>query len=276
MLRLSSLLLRRRPRARPGLLLFLTALATACEKPHELILASTTSTVDSGLLDVLIPAFERDHDNTRVTVIAVGSGEAMALGRRGDADILLVHSPPDEEAFMAAGHGSRRMPVMANDFIVAGPPDDPAGVRGERDVSEALRRIAATGSPFISRGDNSGTHHKELELWRVAGVTHNGRTEVGQGMGESLTIASERGSYILSDRGTYLALSHNLHLDVLVEGGAHLANPYSIICVRDSRNTRDADLFADWIVSPAAVELVRSFERFGEQLFFPAADSLRY
>jgi tungstate transport system substrate-binding protein len=258
-----------------GLLLCAASLVIACDQPHELILASTTSTVDSGLLDVLIPAFERAHDETRVTVIAVGSGEAMALGRRGDADILLVHSPAEEEAFMAAGHGSHRSPVMANDFIIAGPPEDPAGVLGERDVGEALRRIAATGSSFISRGDGSGTHRKELDLWRAAGVTHDTRTEVGQGMGESLTIASERGSYILTDRGTWLALASNLNLDVLVEGDAQLANPYSIIRVNGSRNARDAELFADWIVSPAAAELIRTFEQFGEQLFFPAADSLR-
>jgi tungstate transport system substrate-binding protein len=246
----------------------------ACDPRDELILASTTSTVDSGLLDVLIPAFQREHPNIRVTVIAVGSGEAMALGRRRDADVLLVHSPADEEAFMTAGHGSRRMPVMANSFIIAGPPEDPAGVRDEQDLGAALRRIAATGSSFISRGDSSGTHRKELALWRLAGIAPPARSEVGQGMGESLTIASERGAYILSDRGTYLSLSPNLRLEILIEGSVDLANPYSIICVSGSRNASGADLFAEWMVSPSAAELIRSFEQFGEPLFRPAADSM--
>jgi tungstate transport system substrate-binding protein len=253
------------------------ALVSACDQPHELILASTTSTVDSGLLDVLIPAFERERDDIRIKVIAVGSGEAMTLGRRGDADILLVHSPADEEAFMAAGHGERRLPVMANDFVIAGPPEDPAGVRDEPGVVAALRQIAARGASFISRGDNSGTHRKELALWAQAGTLPRTRSEVGQGMGEALTIASERGAYILSDRGTYLALSSNLRLEVLVQGDAPLANPYSVITVRGSRNGQDANAFADWIVSADAARLIRTFgvDRFGQPLFFPAADPVR-
>jgi tungstate transport system substrate-binding protein len=244
----------------------------SCGQPRELILASTTSTVDSGLLDVLIPAFERTHEDVRIKVIGVGSGEAMALGRRGDADILLVHSPAEEEAFMAAGHGRRREPVMANDFVIAGPPDDPARIRGEPSVIEALRRIAAQDAPFISRGDGSGTHRKEQGLWEAAGASPASRSEVGQGMGEALTIASERGAYVLSDRGTYLALSDYLRLEVLSEGDPLLSNPYTVITVADSRNAVNADAFADWLTSPEAAELIGAFgvERFGQPLFFPA------
>ena len=248
------------------------ALVAACGQPNELILASTTSTVDSGLLDVLIPVFERQHNDTRIKVIAVGSGEAMALGRRRDADILLVHSPGEEATFMAAGHGTRRLPVMANDFIIAGPRHDPAGVRGAPAVIDALRTIVARDATFVSRGDGSGTHRKEQELWQAAGTLPRRRSEVGQGMGEALTIASERDAYILSDRGTYLALSANLRLDVLVEGDALLENPYSVITVRGARNAAGADAFADWLTSAEAADLIRTFgsDRFGQALFFPA------
>lgn len=262
-------------RRRSCVLLFFAALMSACDQPHELILASTTSTIDSGLLDVLIPAFERRYGDIRIKVIAAGSGEAMALGTRGDADVLLVHSPAEEEAFMAGSHGVQRLPVMSNDFIIAGPPEDPAGVRGERSVIAALRRIAARDASFVSRGDSSGTHRKELELWAAAGAVARTRSEVGQGMGEALTIASERGSYVLSDRGTYLALSGNLRLDVLVEGDERLANPYHVITVRDTRNAEHARAFAEWLTSPEAGELIRTYgaEQFGRPLFFPAADA---
>lgn len=210
----------------------------------------------------------------RVTVIAVGSGEAIALGRRGDADILLVHSAADELAFMASGRGDRRMPVMANDFIIAGPPEDPAGVRGGHDARDALRRIASAQARFVSRGDSSGTHRKELRLWNAAGIDPPARMEVGQGMGEALTIASERGAYILSDRGTYRALSRSLRLDILVEGDSALTNPYSVITVRGARNHAAADVFADWLVSEEAGHIIRTFgiDRFGEPLFFPTRE----
>lgn len=244
----------------------------ACNQPRELILASTTSTVDSGLLDVLLPAFERTEPGIRVKVVGVGSGEAIALGRRGDADVLLVHSPADEQVFMASGHGERRLPLMTNDYVIAGPPEDPAGAGTASGAREALRRIAMHDAPFVSRGDSSGTHRRELTLWSDAGTTPRTRTEVGQGMGEALTIASERGAYVLSDRSTFLALSHNLRLDVLVEDPEYLANPYSVITVRDARNESAANLLADWLVSAEAADLIRSFgvERFAQPLFFPA------
>lgn len=258
-------------------LLLCALLLGGCDRKAPLILASTTSTADSGLLDVLVPAFERAHEGLAVKVIAVGSGEAIALGRRGDADVLLVHSPADEQTFMAAGHGARRLPVMANDFVIAGPPADPAGVRGETDVVATLRRITAADAAFISRGDNSGTHRKELSLWALAGSMPGRRVEVGQGMGESLAVASERGAYVLTDRGTFLALSTGLHLAVLVEGDDLLANPYCVITVRDARNGHGADLLADWLVSAESAELIRAFgiDQFGEPLFVPAADAIR-
>jgi tungstate transport system substrate-binding protein len=256
------------------LCLLCALLATGCERPAPLILASTTSTADSGLLDVLVPAFEDAYTDLSVKVIAVGSGEALALGRRGDADVLLVHSPADEQTFMAAGHGARRLGVMANDYVIAGPPADPAGIRGGTDAVAALRRIAEQNAAFISRGDNSGTHRKELALWGLAGSMPERRVEVGQGMGEALGIASERGTYILTDRGTYLALSQALELDVLVEGDPLLRNTYSVITVRGARNAHGADLLTDWLVSEDAAALIRSFgvDRVGEPLFIPAAD----
>lgn len=203
----------------------------------------------------------------------MGTGEALALGRRGDADVLLVHAPADERAFMDAGHGSRRLPVMYNDYVIVGPPDDPAGVRGA-DVSTALDRIARLGS-FISRGDSSGTHRRELGIWAAsqvaASVRDRARVEIGQGMGEALTIASEREAYTLTDRGTYLALRDALALEVLVEGGADLINPYSVITVTGALHERAADALADWLTGDSAAALIRTFgiETHGEPLFFP-------
>jgi tungstate transport system substrate-binding protein len=245
---------------------------SACAPTEELILASTTSTFDSGLLDVLLPAFGEEHDDIRVKLVAVGSGEAMALGRRRDADVLLVHSPEDEEEFMRTGHGRRRLPVMHNDYIIVGPGADPARVRSALDVRDALERIARQRAPFISRGDSSGTHRKEMRLWQAAGVADPPRMQVGQGMGEALTITSERVGYTLTDRGTFLALRQSLDLEILHEGDDALLNPYSVITVRGSRHEAEADIFTEWLVSPAAQERIRTFAdpRSGEPLFFPA------
>jgi tungstate transport system substrate-binding protein len=256
-----------------AVLLLSATLPVACEQADEVILASTTSTVDSGLLDVLIPAFGEAHPGVIVKVVGVGSGEAMALGRRGDADILLVHSPADEEAFMAQGHGVRRLPLMSNRYVIAGPPEDPAGIRGMESAPAALARIALHNATFVSRGDSSGTHRKELTLRAEAGADPRGTSEVGQGMGEALAIASERGAYILSDRSTYTALSDGLRLEVLVEGDPLLDNPYSVITVRDARNADMADALADWLVSRRAAEIIGTFgsDRYGEPLFLPAA-----
>jgi tungstate transport system substrate-binding protein len=246
--------------------------SSCSDRGQELILASTTSTHDSGLFDVLIPAFEAVAGGIRVKIIAVGTGEALALGRRRDADVLLVHSPADEEAFMRAGHGTRRLPVMRNSYVIVGPAADPAGIRG-LDAPAALRAIAAHRGGFVTRGDSSGTHRRELRLWREAGLAPDevARIDVGQGMGEALMITSERAAYALTDRGTWLALRRRLALDLLVEGGADLANDYSVITVEGARHAAAADRFADWITSPDGAAVIRTYgvDEFGEPLFIP-------
>jgi len=257
---------------RRGLWVLAALLFCGCgSDARELILASTTSTQDSGLFDVLLPAFERAHGAVRVKVIAVGSGEALALGRRGDADVLLVHSPAEEQQFMADGHGRERLPVMHNDFVIVGPPSDAARIRGSSDAVAALHQLAQSGAQFISRGDSSGTHRMELKLWRAAGV-HGAHVDVGQGMAETLTVASERGGYTLADRATYLAMRDVLQLDVLVEKDSVLLNHYSVITVADARNAADADAFAAWLRSADARAVIARFgmSEFGMSLFIPA------
>jgi tungstate transport system substrate-binding protein len=240
----------------------------------QMILATTTSTQDSGLLDELVPSFE-DESGCSVKTIAVGSGEALELGEKGDADVLLVHSPQSEQEFMDAGHGVSRKAVMHNDFIVVGPADDPAGSKGVDSAAEAFGRIAQTEAPFASRADESGTHTKELSIWEAGGIEPNGSwyIETGQGMGETLTIASQKQAYTLSDRGTYLA-TDNLDLDLLVEGGKDLLNPYHVIVVKaEGVNRECAQNFSDWIVSPKTQEEISRFgvAEFGEPLFVPDA-----
>jgi tungstate transport system substrate-binding protein len=239
------------------------------------ILATTTSTQDSGLLDVLIPAFERES-GYQVKTIAVGSGEAIELGSRGEADVVLAHSPAAEEELMAAGKGAERRTVMHNDFVLVGPASDPAAVKGEP-VADALERIANAESPFISRGDESGTHAFELRLWEDVGVTPEGGwyQESGQGMGATLQIARDKEAYTLSDRGTYLAAETDL--EVLVEGGAELLNVYHVIDVAPGAgprvNTEGGKALADWLVSPAAQGEIETFgmDEYGEPLFVPDA-----
>jgi tungstate transport system substrate-binding protein len=239
-----------------------------------LILATTTSTQDTGLLDTLVPAFERGGE-CQVKTVAVGSGEALELGAAGDADVLLVHSPDAERAFMADGHGRSRAAVMHNDFVLLGPVDDPAGALDSSDAVAALRRIAAAGAPFASRADESGTNAKELALWEQAGISPRGRwyVETGQGMGETLTIASQKQAYTLADRGTYLAVE-GLDLRIVSEGGPELLNPYHVIVVRhDGTNVGCARDFARWLVTPSTQKAIATFgvERYGEPLFFPDA-----
>ena len=236
----------------------------------RMILATTTSTQDSGLLDELVPSFE-DESGCSVKTVAVGSGEALELGEKGDADVLLVHSPEAEEEYMQGGHGVSRRAVMHNDFIVVGPKDDPAGIKGMDSAAEAFTRIEKAGAPFASRADESGTNTKELSLWEAAGIEPKGSwyIETGQGMGETLTIAGQKQAYTLSDRGTFLA-ADNLDLELLVEGGDDLLNPYHVIVVKgDDVNRACADEFSDWIVSPQIQERIGSFgvAEYGEPLF---------
>lgn len=246
----------------------------ASDASGEMILATTTSTVDSGLLDTLLPVYEKTSDCS-VKALGLGSGEALELGSQGNADVLLSHSPDAEEEFMAAGDGSRRDAVMHNDFVLVGPPDDPADVAGSASAAEAMARIADSGSTFVSRADDSGTNTKELDLWAEAGVTPGGDwyEETGQGMGETLTITSQLQGYTLSDRGTYLA-TDGLDLDVLTEGGKDLLNFYHVIVVDHAgTNLACAEEFADWLLSPQTQRLIGDFgvDEYGRQLFVPDA-----
>lgn len=247
-------------------------------QPREIILATTTSFQDSGLLDVLVRDFER-RSGYVVKPVAVGTGQALALGQRREADVLVVHAPEAERQFMAQGFGRRRRLVMHNDFVLVGPPSDPARIRNLRSVVEALRNIAGAGALFVSRGDHSGTHLLERGLWKRLGVTPAGRwyQQSGQGMGQTLNIAAEKEAYTLTDRGTYLALKRHLPLDILVEGDRLLLNLYHVIEVNAAGyprvNSVGARAFADYLVSREAQEVIRTFglDRYGQPLFFPDA-----
>ncbi len=258
--------------------LFLLAAALPCPAQSSLILATTTSTQDSGLLDVLLPRFE-SATGLRVKTIAVGSGEALAMGRRGDADVLLVHSKGAEDEFMAAGFGALRLDVMHNDFVLVGPPSDPAGIKG-LPIVDAMKRIAERGTLFASRDDRSGTHARELELWKKASVSPAGKpwyVATGQGMGETARVASEKRACTLADRGTFLALRGSLDLAILVEGGPELWNSYRVIVVNPEKHPKtrekEARRFAEWLVSPAVQKAIGDFgrEKYGQPLFVPDA-----
>lgn len=270
--------------------LSLTTALSACAVPlpssrapvpanPEVIMATTTSTQDSGLLDVLLPLFTQET-GYKVKPIAVGSGQALALGERGEADVLLAHAPDAEARFMSAGHGTERRLVMHNDFVLVGPRDDPAGAKGSSNAPSALARVAQTQSVFTSRGDNSGTHELEKKLWKQAGIAPSGKPwyqETGQGMGATLNIASEKKGYTLTDRATYLANRQILDLGILLEGDPSLYNVYHVILVdagKSSRiNAEGARAFADFLVSQTTQSVIGSFgkERFGQALFVPDA-----
>ncbi len=250
----------------------------ACNGSNDLILATTTSTQDSGLLDVLVPAFENEY-GYHVKTIAVGSGQALRLGEEGEADVILAHSPQAEEAFMAAGNGSERLLVMHNDFVIVGPADDPAGISGLTSAEEAFSRIAKSQTLFLSRGDQSGTNTEELSIWKEEAITPSGAwyQETGSGMGATLNIASDKRGYTLSDRGTYLAQRQNLDLRILTQGDPKLLNVYHVIVVNpekhDDVNVKGARDFARYITSAAAQEMIGRFgvDKVGEPLFFPDA-----
>jgi len=244
-----------------------------------IILATTTSTQDSGLLDVLIPVFEK-NTGYFVKTIAVGSGQAMAMGQKGEADVLLVHSPAAEEKFVSEGFGINRRLVMHNDFIIVGPPEDPAKIKGIKSSSEAFKKIASGNALFLSRGDNSGTHAKEKDIWKAAKINQEGEKwyqQTGLGMGQTLNVAAEKKGYTLADRGTYLAMKKNLGLDILVEGDAILLNIYHVIEVNPAKwpkiNVAGAKAFADFMVSKETQDIIKTFgvEKFGSPLFFPDA-----
>jgi len=269
------------------ILLILFLLATACSpKPAapanpNLILATTTSTQDSGLLDVLIPMFEAESGYT-VQTVAVGSGQAMKMGEEGNADVLLVHAPKSEVEFMANGFGKDRALVMHNDFIIVGPAADPAGIKG-KPVVDALKAISAGSAEFVSRGDDSGTHKAELNLWKKAEYDPKAAApawylESGQGMGATLTIASEKGAYTMTDRATYLANKDNLDLEILVEGDNALLNVYHAITVNpekwDKVNYDGALAFLNFMIASSTQEVIEKFgvDKFGQPLFYPDAD----
>jgi tungstate transport system substrate-binding protein len=245
----------------------------------EVILATTTSTQDTGLLDVLLPIFKK-KTGFIVKTIAVGSGQAMAMGERGEADVMLVHSPAAEKIFIEKGFGVNRRIVMHNDFVILGPAADPAGIKGSKSAPDAFKKIAAAGALFVSRGDNSGTHVKELKIWKDAGIITDKRKwyqQTGLGMGQTLGVVSEKGGYTLCDRSTYLALKRNLALVPLFEGDASLKNIYHIIEVNSAKfprvNGPGARAFSDFMVTPEIQEIIGSFgtDKFGQPLFFPDA-----
>lgn len=251
--------------------------AVAAEK--DLILATTTSTQDSGLLDVLIPVFEK-NTGYFVKTISVGSGAAMKMGEKGEADVLLVHSPDAEKKFITDGFGVNRKLVMHNDFVIVGPEGDSAKIKGEKSALEAFKKIAAAGALFLTRADNSGTHSLEKKIWKTAAVDTEGQKwyqQTGLGMGQTLNIAAEKGGYTLADRGTYLALKKTLNLVILVEGDGILLNIYHVIEVNQAKwpkvNAEGAKAFADFMVSAQSQEMIKTFgvEKFGMPLFFPDA-----
>lgn len=258
------------------------ALPTAAPpKNPNLIMATTTSTQDSGLLDTLVPLFEKET-GYKVKVVAVGSGQALQMGQGGNADVLLVHSPAAEKAYMAQQYGKDRLLVMHNDFIIVGPAADPAHIKGDANAVDAFQKIAAAKAPFISRGDNSGTNAKELALWKSANIDPVGTrpswyVETGQGMGATLTVASQKAAYTLTDRATYLANKANLKLQVLVEKDNSLLNVYHVITVNPNRwprvNYQGALAFAQWITSAATQAVIGNFgmAKYGQQLFVPDA-----
>ncbi len=254
---------------------------TALAQEGEIILQSTTSTQNSGLYEYLLPLLEKDT-GLRVKVVAVGTGQALKNARNCDGDVLLVHAKDAEEEFVAREYGLRRHDVMYNDFVLIGPADDPAGVRGAATITEALQRIAAAKAPFASRGDDSGTHRKELALWKAAGLDpgtarEGWYRETGSGMGATLNIAAGMGAYALSDRATWISFGNREGLAILHEGDPALFNQYGVIAVNPARcggmNTKGAETFIRWILSPEGQEAIAAYRLNGQQLFFPNAQA---
>jgi tungstate transport system substrate-binding protein len=251
-------------------------IAAGSAAAQSITMASTTSTEQSGLFGHLLPEFKK-ATGVDVKVVAVGTGQAIDMARRGDADVLFVHDQAAEEKFVAEGGAVRRFPVMYNDFVLVGPKGDPAGTRG-KDIIEALKKISAANAPFVSRGDKSGTHAAELRYWNQAGAAANkggGYKECGCGMGPALNIASSANSYALTDRGTWLSFKNRGDLVVLVQGDTRLFNQYGVMVVNPAKHPHvkaaDAQKFVDWVTSPAGQTVIANYKISGEQLFFPNA-----
>jgi tungstate transport system substrate-binding protein len=257
---------------------FLTILAASAAQAQErfITLSSTTSTQDSGLFDYILPIF-KTATGLSVHVVAVGTGQALAIGERGDADALLVHDRPGEDKFVADGFGIDRRDVMYNDFVIVGPSADPASIHGLKSATKALAQIAAAGAPFASRGDDSGTNRMELRLWKSAGLTPDKNTawyrNLGQGMGATLNIASAMNAYTLTDRATWANFKNRQSLEILVEGDAVLLNPYGSILVNPAKwpqvKFADAKTWHEWLTSKPGLDAITSYRINGEQLFFP-------
>jgi len=276
---------------RRTLLLIAAAIAAAAPVPAQaqdksIVVSSTTSTQDSGLFGHILPLF-KGKTGIDVKVVSQGTGQALDTGRRGDADVVFVHARAPEEKFVAEGFGVKRFPVMYNDFVLIGPKSDPAGIKGTKYIAKALEAIKAKGAPFISRGDRSGTHTAELNLWKAAGIDIAKEKadkslgpwyrEIGQGMGAALNTASASNAYVLADRGTWLAFKNRGDLDILVAGDKRMFNQYGVILVNPAKHSHvKKDLgqaFIDWLVSPEGQEAIASYKVGGEQLFFPNADT---
>ncbi|RXH26349.1 MULTISPECIES: substrate-binding domain-containing protein [Bradyrhizobium] len=260
-----------------GAILLWSTIAVAQDR--TITVASTTSTEQSGLFGHLLPLFEK-ADGISVKVVAVGTGQALDIGRRGDADVVFVHDRAAEDKFMSEGQGVKRFDVMYNDFVIIGPKSDPAKIAGGKDVTDALRKIAAAKAPFISRGDKSGTHAAELRLWKEAGVDLSASKdswyrEIGQGMGPALNMASSSNAYLLSDRGTWLSFKNRGDLAILTEGDKRLFNQYGVMLVNPEKHpnvkAKDGQAFIDWLVSSKGQEAIAGYKVGGEQLFFPNA-----
>jgi len=259
----------------------LVAAAPARAQDKSIVVASTTSTQDSGLFGYILPLFKA-KTGIDVKVVAQGTGQALDTGRRGDADVLFVHAKAQEEKFVTDGFGVKRYPVMYNDFVLIGPKSDPAGIKGMTDVAEALKAIKSKGAPFISRGDRSGTHIAELDLWKAAGIDIGKEKgpwykEIGQGMGAALNTASAANAYVLADRGTWLSFKNRGDLDILVAGDKRLFNQYGVMLVNPEKHpyVKKAlgQAFIDWLVSPEGQKAIADYKINGQELFFPNANA---
>ena len=268
-------------RKRLLLLAALIAALPAVAQEKFIVVASTTSTEQSGLFGHILPAFQT-KTGIQVRVVALGTGQALDLARRGDADVVFVHARSAEEKFLAEGHGVKRFPVMYNDFVLIGPKSDPAKVAGGKDILEALKKLKSAAAPFVSRGDRSGTHIAELDLWKLAGIDiakDKGPwyKDTGQGMGPALNTASAMNGYILSDRGTWISFKNRGDLVIEVEGDKRLFNQYGVMLVNPEKHPNVkkelGQAFVDWVISPEGQRAIAEYKIGGEQLFFPNAGS---